>query len=672
MRYPNRAKDFGSKERKVGLTSTGAVMPEKRRTGYAEGGNVSPPGYWGSQIPYGGPSRGLYETESMANMFDTIAHAGYGPRGQAGVFDPAYYLQNNPDLQGIHRQDPYRHYNEFGRNEGRKINALDAAGGTAAGTPAAAVPRSTLAGLTPVGGGGNFDANAQLAQQQATGAATLAQMRGGGPGPAAPPAPTIPQPSFTPGAPGNAPSAVTPGVASFAPATAKNAAASATSPIAAGFALGGPVPPVDPASFIPKPGQEKSRMGVGGRQLRRTGYAEGGGVEDPPRHIVDPRGRKGEGTPVMTYSGGGGEFDETERWRAEKAKQKNYYGFPMPYAEGGEVEKPEDIYVTGDQLAKQVKDRFDQTLQTDEELRHNYDDGGPVGHLPANSSASWDERMRRQKQLAARYSKQQATAGWGDEGPPPAARSLAGRGESISWDEQLRRQDELWAHQRRERMTAPGHSSGGGRGQREAPSSLPPMGPGDTYDEKTGTITQAGYDEDRYPKTRGYARGGSVLPRSVDMDSEDPEIRAAAERRRKRQIEEEEYQLANSSFGGAEALPAYRVGPGGSRTPGGPPANYQEGGEVAADPMEAERLRQAEAARAAEQAREREVAAEAARQAEQARQSASAPEPAAAAPTAPAAPAAPAARTPQPDLAQQAGLGDIGQGLARAPTRTSA
>lgn len=40
MRYPQRDKDFGSKERKVGYSGNGAVMPPKRRTGYADGGSV--------------------------------------------------------------------------------------------------------------------------------------------------------------------------------------------------------------------------------------------------------------------------------------------------------------------------------------------------------------------------------------------------------------------------------------------------------------------------------------------------------------------------------------------------------------------------------------------------------------------------------------------------------
>jgi hypothetical protein len=45
------------------------------------------------------------------------------------------------------------------------------------------------------------------------------------------------------------------------------------------------------------------------------------------------------------------------------------------FAEGGEVE---DTYVTGDQLAQQVEDRFAQTLETDEKLRHGYAEGGSV------------------------------------------------------------------------------------------------------------------------------------------------------------------------------------------------------------------------------------------------------------------------------------------------------
>ena len=238
------------------------------------------------------------------------------------AFDPNYYLQNNPDVAAA-GVNPYEHYQQFGAKEGR--------------SPVG--PRAPAA-------------------------------------PAAPATPTAsaPAPSFTPGATPNAP---------FTPKGPGGASGSATSPIASGFALGGPVAPVDPQSLIPKLGQEESScMGVGGRQLRRS--------------------RTG-------------------------------------YAEGGEVDKAEDIYVTGDQLAKQVADRFDQTLETDEKLRRGYEVGGYVdrGYEDAGTAAA-----------PASYSN------YGGEGSEAAAAAAAAEQQRREAEERQRANEEAAEADRRQQAQA--------------------------------------------------------------------------------------------------------------------------------------------------------------------------------------------------------------------------
>ena len=81
-------------------------------------------------------------------------------------------------------------------------------------------------------------------------------------------------------------------------------------------------------------------MGVGGRQLRRTGYAEGGEADKnqgtmevfPSRNNTVPYIH-----PDKLYQGGVGDPRETERWRRGTRQAKTTTVSPC-LAEGGEVE----------------------------------------------------------------------------------------------------------------------------------------------------------------------------------------------------------------------------------------------------------------------------------------------------------------------------------------------
>lgn len=462
-----RPKDFGRKDGHIEYDAQGKPrLPAQMRTGYAGGGLSD----WGGRIPIGtligeyndGGSHttvrktGLSQAEGLEDIMGVLEKTGYGPAGRSGGFDSDYYLRSNPDVAaalapgspfaGI---DPYVHYNMYGRREGRL--------GSAPRTEAAAAPQASFANLTPVGGGGGggaapaFNANADLAAQQATGAATLAQMRGGN----APGALTAPAAapnrlsSFTPSAGGNAPAApAAPAQQPFTPTAGANAA-----PPPVAMAGGGEVNPMDPISDARRRargedsvsyGFEKipnapSRLDLKRKELlsfpleinepesmrsdetnavlradprglgrgatwgakaggevppRRAGYAGGGMVEElMPRQPVDPQSM----IPPAADAG-----PAMNRFGMNRGRTKMRRG----YAHGGDVDNKTEgttaeTYVTGDQLAEQVEQRFSQALEADDKYRRGYDDGGYIdqGTATGGTDVAAEEARRLQEEI---------------------------------------------------------------------------------------------------------------------------------------------------------------------------------------------------------------------------------------------------------------------------------
>ena len=146
------------------------------------------------------------------------------------------------------------------------------------------------------------------------------------------------------------------------------------------------------------------------------GFAQGGmvggsGVETDPKgtatHFDGVRISQASGqTP---YEGGATELKMQERSRVGVKPPKR-----TGYAQGGEVGGP-DTFVTGDTLAGQVQERFNQALQVDDKGRRNYDDGGEVveetsGGGGGSEEAAAEEERRRAEEEAARQREAEAAA----------------------------------------------------------------------------------------------------------------------------------------------------------------------------------------------------------------------------------------------------------------------